>query len=253
MLGGTGEARRLAAALGAVPGLRVVSSLAGRVREPVLPPGEVRIGGFGGADGLAAWLRGHGTAAVVDATHPFAARMSAHAATACAAAGVPLLALRRPAGAAEPGWTLVDSLEQAAARLPDLGERVFLTTGRGGLAAFAASDRWFLLRSVDPPEPPSPARLEVLLARGPFTVDGERALLREHRVDVLVTKHSGPAPKLVAARREGVPVVVVRRPPPPAGVPAVDAVERAVAWVRDTVGGCAPSTSSASARGIPST
>lgn len=252
MLGGTGEARRLAAALVAVPGLHVVSSLAGRVRAPVLPPGEVRIGGFGGPAGLAAWLREHATAAVVDATHPFAARISAHAATACEATGVPLVVLRRPGGPAEPGWTVVDSLEQAALRLP--GERVFLTTGRGGLAAFAASDRWFLLRSVDPPEPPLPPRLEVLLDRGPFTLDGERALLREHRIDVLVTRDSGgPAAKLEAARLEGVPVVVVRRPPPPAGVATVDAVDRALDWVRVTVGACAPSTSSASARGIPST
>lgn len=243
MLGGTGEARRLAAALAVEPGVHVVSSLAGRVREPALPPGDVRIGGFGGPAGLAAWLRAHGTAAVVDATHPFAARMSAHAAAAAEETGVPLLALRRPGWPPEPGWVLVDSLAAAAARLPGLGERVLLTTGRGGLAAFAGSDRWFLLRSVDPPSPPAPRRLEVVLDRGPFTLDGERALLRAHRIDVLVTKDSGgPAPKLAAARAEGVAVVVVRRPPPVGGVASVGAVEAALRWVRDTVAGCAPSS-----------
>lgn len=243
MLGGTGEARGLAAALVDAPGVHVVSSLAGSVREPALPPGEVRIGGFGGPDALAAWLRERGTAAVVDATHPFAARMSAHAAAATAAAGVPLLVLRRPGWPPEPGWTVVDSLPEAAALLPAMGERVFLTTGRGGLAAFAASDLWFLVRSIDPPDPPAPRRMHVVLGRGPFTVDAERELLRTHAIDMLVTKDSGgPDAKLVAARHEGVRVVVQRRPPVPEGVAVVDSVERAVAWVRDTVVRCAPST-----------
>jgi precorrin-6A/cobalt-precorrin-6A reductase len=243
VLGGTGEARRLAVALVAEPDLHVVSSLAGRVREPAQPPGEVRVGGFGGTSGLVAWLGGRRTAAVVDATHPFAARMSANAAAACAVAGVPLVVLRRPGWTPEPGWTVVDTLAEAAAVLPGLGERIFLTTGRGGLAAFAASDLWFLVRSVDPPEPPAPPRMQVHLDRGPFTVDGERALLRTHAIDVLVTKDSGgPDAKLVAARDLGVPVVMVRRPPVPAGVAVVDSVARAAQWVRDTVTGCAPST-----------
>ncbi|WP_300007814.1 cobalt-precorrin-6A reductase [Pseudonocardia sp.] len=243
VLGGTGEARRLAAALVAEPGLHVVSSLAGRVREPLLPPGEVRIGGFGGPQALAAWLRERGTAAVVDATHPFAARMSAHAVAACTAGRVPLLVLRRPGWPPQPEWIVVDSLDEAAALLPGLGERVFLTTGRGGLAAFAGSDRWFLVRSIDPPEPPVPRRMHVLLGRGPFTVDDERALLRAHAIDVLVTKDSGgPDAKLVAARAEGVRVVVQRRPPVPDGVAVVDSVPRALTWLRDTVAQCAPST-----------
>ncbi len=186
--------------------MRVVSSLAGRVRDPALPAGEVRIGGFGGVDGLAAWLRDHDVAAVVDATHPFASTMTAHAVDACAATGVPLVVLRRPGWPAEPGWVWADSLAAAAALLPSLGKRVFLTTGRTSLAAFAELDLEFLVRCVDPPSGPMPRRARVLLDRGPFTVDGERALMREHGVDVLVTKDSGgplTSAKLAAARDGG--------------------------------------------------
>ncbi|WP_172385719.1 cobalt-precorrin-6A reductase [Streptomyces sp. MNP-20] len=244
ILGGTTEARRLAEHLAdeAPPGLRVTNSLAGRVAAPRLPPGEVRVGGFGGAEGLAAWLRTHAVDALIDATHPFAGTMSFHAARAAAVAHVPLLALRRPGWVPVPGddWREADSLEQAAALLPALGERVFLTTGRMGLGAFAALDRqWFLVRSVDAPGAPHPPRMEVLLDRGPFTLDGERELLRRHRVDVLVTKDSGgaaTAPKLTAAREAGVPVVVVRRPPVPAGVPVVAGPAAAARWITDRLG-----------------
>ncbi|KJY35681.1 cobalt-precorrin-6A reductase [Streptomyces sp. NRRL S-495] len=237
ILGGTTEARALAAALATAlsttlstalagrPGLRVTSSLAGRVARPRLPAGEVRIGGFGGADGLADWLRAERVDAVVDATHPFAAVMSGNA-----AAAVPLLALRRPGWAAVPGddWHRVPSLDAAAALLPALGRRVLLTSGRQGIGAFAHLDGLhFVARSVDPPEPPLPAALDVLLDRGPFTLDGERAVLREHRIDVVVTKDSGgaaTAPKLTAARELGLPVVLVDRPPLPAGVPVAASV-----------------------------
>ncbi|MFE9409841.1 cobalt-precorrin-6A reductase [Streptomyces sp. NPDC006704] len=239
ILGGTGEARRLAGLLGAgaADGPRVTSSLAGRVAAPRLPPGEVRVGGFGGADGLAAWLRTHEVDALIDATHPFARTISFNAAAAAARAHVPLLALRRPGWVPGEGdrWHPADSLDQAAALLPGLGRRVFLTTGRMGLAAFAPLDAlWFLMRSVDAPEPPFPARMEVLLDRGPFTLEGERELLRAHRVDVLVTKDSGgaaTAPKLTAAREAGIPVVVVRRPPVPDGVAVAATPEEAAAWV----------------------
>ncbi|WP_245585606.1 cobalt-precorrin-6A reductase [Pseudonocardia asaccharolytica] len=241
ILGGTSEARRLAAALVDAPGMEVVSSLAGRVRAPSLPPGAVRIGGFGGAEGLAQWLRDKGIDAVVDATHPFASRMTANAAAASAATGVPLRVLRRPGWTAGPGdeWRWVDSLSEAAALLPSLGSRVFLTTGRQDLAAFAQLDLWFLVRSVDPPQPPAPARMQVLLDRGPFSIDGERALLHEHRIDVLVTKDSGgimTAAKLTAARDAGIPVVVQRRPPLPAGVTAVPTVDEALTWLRESRG-----------------
>jgi precorrin-6A/cobalt-precorrin-6A reductase len=245
ILGGTMEARRLAELLTAeaigtrLPGLRVTNSLAGRVATPRLPPGEVRVGGFGGAEGLAEWLRAHQVDALIDATHPFAETIGFHAARAAAAAHVPLLALRRPGWVPVEGddWHGVGSLEEAAALLPALGRRVFLTTGRLGLAAFAvaASDElWFLVRSVDAPEAPHPARMEVLLDRGPFTLDGERELLRRHRIEVVVTKDSGgpaTAPKLTAAREAGLPVVVVRRPAVPEGVRVVDAPEQALHWL----------------------
>ncbi|MCH6165494.1 cobalt-precorrin-6A reductase [Pseudonocardia alaniniphila] len=238
VLGGTGQARRLVAALHGRPEFTVTSSLAGRVAVPALPQGDVRIGGFGGADGLVAWLRRHGTDVVVDATHPFAVRMTENAVAAGAATGVPLLLLRRAGWTAGPGdrWHRVPDAVSAAAVLPALGERVFLTTGRGDLAAFAGLDRlWFLLRSVDPPPPPLPLRCEVIQARGPFTADAERELLREHHIDVLVTRDSGgemTAAKLVAARELGVPVVMLARPPAPAG-PTVSTVDEAVRWLED--------------------
>jgi precorrin-6A/cobalt-precorrin-6A reductase len=232
ILGGTGEARALA---GALDGHTVISSLAGRTRSPLLPAGEVRIGGFGGADGLAGFLRSRRIDVLVDATHPFAERISANAAAAAAAAGVPLLALRRPGWVEQPGddWRRVRSPGDAAALLPRLGHRIFLTTGRQGIAAFAAVDGcWFLARSVEPPDPPTPRRLAILLDRGPFTLDGERRLLRDHRIDVLVSKDSGgPAAKLAAARERGIPVVLIDRPPAPPGAATVGSVREAVAWL----------------------
>jgi precorrin-6A/cobalt-precorrin-6A reductase len=193
----------------------------------------VRVGGFGGTAGLAAAL--DGVAALVDATHPFAATMTAHAAAAAAATGTPLLRLQRPGWTAQPGddWRWVDSLADAATAVA--GARVvLLTTGRQGLAAFAGLSAHCVVRSVDPPEPPLPARATVVLARGPFTVEGERALMTAHGVDVVVTKDSGgpmTAAKLTAARELGVPVVLVRRPPLPEGVPVAATVEQAAAWV----------------------
>ncbi|MFG2358915.1 cobalt-precorrin-6A reductase [Streptomyces sp. NPDC048521] len=227
ILGGTAEARRLAADLAARPGVRVTTSLAGRVARPGAVAGGVRIGGFGGAEGLADWLRRHQVDALVDATHPFAESITAHAARAAAATGVLAVVLRRPGWRAGPDddWHPVPSLAEAAEVLPGLGRRVFLTTGRLGLAAFAhLTDLHFLVRSVDPPEPPLPPDTEVVLARGPFALADETELLRAHRIDVLVTKDSGgeaTAAKLTAARDLGLPVVVVRRPGLPAGVTVV--------------------------------
>ena len=239
ILGGTGEARRLATVL-AGEGVDVLSSLAGRVADPLLPPGEVRVGGFGGAAGLTAWLQAHPVRAVVDATHPFAATMTASAAAAAELTGVPLLRLQRPGWTAEPGddWRWVESLEEAAAAVAGFGS-VFLTTGRKSLGAFAGLSARCLVRSVDPPEPPLPARTEVVLARGPFTVEEEVALMREHGIEAVVTKDSGgamTAAKLTAARTLGLPVVVVRRPPAPAGVRVVATVEEAVDWARAQAG-----------------
>lgn len=241
ILGGTGEARRLAAALAERPDVAVVSSLAGRVRDPALPVGEVRIGGFGGVAGLVEFLRAALIDAVIDATHPFAATISAAAVAASQRVGVPLLVLRRPGWTPGEGddWHWVPSLAEAAAVLPGLGERVFLTTGRLGLAAFAGLDsHWFLVRAVDPPEPPVPRRMRLLLDRGPFTLAGERALFTEHRIDVLVTKDSGgemTAAKLCAARELEVPVVIQARPPAP-DAPSVTTVADAVRWLDDVLG-----------------
>jgi precorrin-6A/cobalt-precorrin-6A reductase len=240
VLGGTAEARALAAEL-TDRGVRVVSSLAGRVANPRLPVGEVRIGGFGGPDGLARWLSEHDVDAVVDATHPFAERIGASAAEGTESAGIPLLRLQRPGWQAGPGdeWHWVGSLDEAATKITELGERIFLTSGRQGLAAFAScTDLWFLARCVDPPEPPLPPKLEVLLDRGPYNVPGEAALLREHRIDVLVTKDSGgtmTTAKLVAARMRGIPVVVIRRPSRPAAS-TVEDVPAAVQWVSAMLG-----------------
>jgi precorrin-6A/cobalt-precorrin-6A reductase len=234
VLGGTGEARELAGALDAA-GVHVTSSLAGRVSHPRLPAGAVRIGGFGGPDGLARWLTEHGVVAVVDATHPFAERISASAASACPRADVPLLRLQRPGWREGPedDWHWVADLEQAADAIPSLGERVLLTTGRQGLPAFAGvRDAWFLVRCVEPPEPPLPPRHELLLDRGPYTLDGELALMDEHQIELVVTKDSGgtlTAAKLQAAHTRRLPVIVVRRPPRP-DVASVATVADALAW-----------------------
>ncbi|WP_367046942.1 cobalt-precorrin-6A reductase [Streptomyces sp. Je 1-332] len=248
VLGGTTEARRLAAALAARPGVRVTTSLAGRVARPAALEGDVRIGGFGGVDGLAAWLRDHEVDAVVDATHPFAATISEHAALAAAATGVPSVMLRRPGWRPEPGdpWHEAASLADAAALLPALGRRVFLTTGRLGLATFAdahavpdLAELHFLVRSVEPPQPPLPRHTEVLIDRGPYTVEGETALLREHRIDVLVTKDSGAAAtaaKLTAARALSVPVVIVRRPRPPEGATVLPDEESVLSYLARHLG-----------------
>jgi precorrin-6A/cobalt-precorrin-6A reductase len=236
ILGGTAEARALAAEL-LDSGVHVVSSLAGRVSDPRLPVGEVRTGGFGGPDGLAAFLAGERIDAVVDATHPFAQRMTASAAWAAARTGVPLLVLRRPGWREEPGdaWRRVGSLADAATLLRGPA-RVFLTTGRRSLPVFTGLPGvWLLARSVDPPEPPVPDNVRVLLDRGPYTVEGELALIRDHRLDVLVTKDSGgrlTAAKLVAARELGLPVIMVDRPPLPPGVRLVDTVAAAAAWAQ---------------------
>jgi precorrin-6A/cobalt-precorrin-6A reductase len=237
ILGGTGEARRLAARLHA-DRVRVVSSLAGRVSRPALPVGEVRVGGFGGPAGLAGYLRTADVDVVVDATHPFAARISASAAEAATLTGVPLLRLQRPGWADHPHaarWTWVP--DAAAAReAAAAARRPFLTTGRQSLPDFLPwADRTVVARVVDPPELRLPDLWTLILARGPYERPAERALMADHQVDWLLTKDSGGTmteAKLDAAAALGLPVVVIARPAPPAGVPTVATVAEAHRLVR---------------------
>ena len=234
LLGGTSEARSLAARL--CPRVEVISSLAGRVPDPALPVGEVRIGGFGGVDGLRQWLTDNDIDAVVDATHPFAATMTAHAASACAELGMPHLVLHRPAW--DPGSaTLVSSDTEAADVVAARGySRVFLTTGRSGVAAFRGSPAWFLIRVVTAPDPADlPKDHELLFSRGPYGYTDERALMTANSIDVLVTKNSGgtlTCAKLAAAADLGVAVVMIDRPSLPPGVSTVSDVAQAEDWVR---------------------
>ena len=196
-----------------------VYSYAGRTEAPVAQPLPVRVGGFGGAEGLAEYLRAEGISHVIDATHPFAAQMSRNAVEACAATGTPLIALEREAWQAGEGdrWTHVPDLAAAVDALGQTPRRVFLAIGRQTLDAFAgASQHHYLLRLVDPPIEALPLPdAEAVIARGPFTVEGDRALLRDHRIEVIVAKNAGGAgaeAKLVAARELGLPVVLIDRP-----------------------------------------
>ena len=233
LLGGTAEARELAGHLH--PDTDVVTSLAGRIPDPALPVGAVRIGGFGGVVGLREWLCANGIEAVIDATHPFAETITGNGAQVCAELGVPHLVLCRPAW--DPtGAHLVGSASAAAELVAARGyPRVFLTTGRSGLPAFTAGDAWFLIRVVTPPDPAVlPQHHEVVLSRGPYRYDDERALLERHRIGALVTKNSGgelTRAKLDAARALGVDVVMIERPPLPPGVRVVGTVGEALAWV----------------------
>jgi precorrin-6A/cobalt-precorrin-6A reductase len=233
LLGGTSEARALAAQLH--QDVDVINSLAGRVPDPALPVGEVRIGGFGGVDGLRRWLSQAHVDAVVDATHPFAATITAHAAAVCGELGMPHLVLARPAW--DPGDAIVVRSDTEAAETVAAKpySRVFLTTGRSGTVAFADVDAWFLIRAVTAPDANAlPRRHQLVLSRGPYRYDDELALLRDNHVDALVTKNSGGAmtrPKLDAASALGVAVVMVDRPPLPPNITTVTTVEDAAAWV----------------------
>jgi len=235
LLGGTAEARALAKTLH--PQVDIISSLAGRVPEPALPVGPVRIGGFGGVDGLRRWLQKEHIDAVVDATHPFAATMTAHAAEVCGELRIPHLVLARPAWDSGTAVVVASDTEAAEVVAQKHYSRVFLTTGRSGVNAFADSDAWFLIRAVTEPDTAAlPRRHQLLLSRGPYHYDDEFALLREHRIDALVTKNSGgdmTRAKLDAAGALGIPVVMVARPQLPAGVAAVGTVQEAADWVAE--------------------
>ena len=237
ILGGTGEAAELARALDGDPRIVAITSLAGRTHRPAAIPGEVRRGGFGGAGGLEAYLRAEGIGLVVDATHPYAEAISAHAAVACEAAAVPRLVLHRPPWTPEPGerWVEAADAASAARALPALGERVLLTIGSRGLEPFLRiPNLHFVVRAIEAPDIAlDPPRVELVLARGPFDLDAERRLLESHAIDVLVSKNSGGRAahaKLAAARALALPVLMIARPPPPPGK-RVDSVAAALAWV----------------------
>ncbi|WP_082552486.1 cobalt-precorrin-6A reductase [Methylobacterium sp. Leaf456] len=243
ILGGTTEASALAKKLAGRPEIDVVLSLAGRTAAPRPEPVATRIGGFGGAEGLARWIAGNGITAVIDATHPFAARISANAASACRVGAVPLLAIRRPCWARQTGddWIEVESVAACVPALGEVPKTVFLTIGRQELSVFAAAPQHaYLVRTIEPVGDALPVpRLTELRARGPFTLEDEMRLMREAGITVLVTKNSGGAatyPKIEAARRLGLPVVIAQPPVLP-DVASVSDAEGAAEWLVEHVAG----------------
>jgi len=237
ILGGTGEAVALAARAAEVRGLEVITSLAGRTGRPKIPKGALRIGGFGGPSGLAAYLMDGRIDMVVDATHPFAACISRHAAEAALSAKLPFLMLVRPPWTKQAGdrWIEVDDVADAALALGDFGRRVFLTVGRQELDCFAGlKDTWFLVRLVERPVAAIPLpHGEIVTGRGPFTVEAEQSLITHHRIETLVSKNSGgnsTYAKIAAARALSLPVVMVRRPELPDAARVTD-VNAAIDWV----------------------
>lgn len=243
ILGGTGEAAALAERLAAKSRLTVITSLAGRTRDPAKVAGSVRTGGFGGAAGLAAYLVQESIDLMIDATHPFAARMAANAARACTETEVPRLKLMRPAWRAVDGdtWIDVPDMKAAAEAVGRNGTRTFLSVGRQDLSAFAGLDGvWFLVRSIEPLDASCPlADYAAIQGRGPFSETAEVELLKKHRIDLVISKNSGgeaTCAKIAAARRLGLPVVMIARPQAPE-CDMVTTVEEAVAWVAARIHG----------------
>jgi precorrin-6A/cobalt-precorrin-6A reductase len=218
ILGGTTEASQLAAAC-AKARLDAVFSYAGRTDAPKAQPLPTRVGGFGGVEGLLNYLKAQRISRVIDATHPFAAQMSLNAVAACEVARVPLLVFERAPWIAQTGdrWTHVSDTVAAVTALPEAPARVFLAIGKQRLAAFAAKPQHhYLLRLVDPPEGPLPLpHAKAVIDTGPFTVDGDIALLRDHAISHIVAKNAGGVgaeAKLIAARHLGLPVILIDRP-----------------------------------------
>lgn len=239
ILGGTALASALAEAASARFGdrLEITTSLAGRTSAPRQMPGRLRIGGFGGAAGLAEWMVSNRVGLAVDATHPFAAAISANLCAACDAAGVPRLALTRPPWRAVPGdrWIDVAGFVEAAVALAGIGPRIFLSVGSQKLEGFASANHvHFVVRMIDPPRTPLPLHdCSVVLGRGPFEVAAEADLLRRERIDGMVSRNSGGTAtyaKIAAARELGLPVVMIAPPPPPAG-PRAEELEGALQWI----------------------
>lgn len=238
ILGGTTEATALAKALADDGAVSATLSLAGRTSAPTASPVPMRVGGFGGSEGLARYLDEERIEGLIDATHPFAARISAHAAFAARQVGVPLLAIRRPAWTSEEGdrWTDVASMAEAADSLGPTPRRVFLTIGRQEVAAFSGSPQHaYVVRSIEPVGDALPVpQLTTITARGPFDAGAEAALMREARIEIVVSKNAGGAAtygKILAARHLGLPVVMVRRPDKP-DVPSVPDTAGALAWLK---------------------
>jgi precorrin-6A/cobalt-precorrin-6A reductase len=228
ILGGTADANRLVAEIAKDSRIDAVLSYAGRTENPTAPPIAWRVGGFGGIHGLVDYLRAENIARVIDATHPFAAQMSANAITACAVANVPLLALERAPWQRTSGdrWIEVDNIVAAAEALSATPRRVFLGIGRQYLDVFAAHPQHhYLVRLVDPPRAPLPLpETDVIVARGPFDLAGDRAMLMDHRIDIVVARNAGgdaAYAKIEAARALGLSVVMIRRP----FIPAREKVE----------------------------
>jgi precorrin-6A/cobalt-precorrin-6A reductase len=237
ILGGTSEARALAQRVAGDAAYQATLSLAGRTRNPWLPPIPFRIGGFGGVDGLRDYLAAEHVEAVIDATHPFAVQMSEHARLACAAAEIPLAVLTRPPWEAQAGdrWTVVDDVDQAVSALGEAPRRVLLTHGRLGLAAFARRPQHdYLVRTIDRPDDIEMLpQHRLILERGPFDGPSELRLLENEQIDVIVSKNSGGAatyPKIEAARELGISVVMIRRPKADAVAECFD-VEAVMAWL----------------------
>ncbi len=246
ILGGTGEARDLARKVSLLIGkrVRVTTSLAGRRATSPNLAGDVRTGGFGGVQGMMTYFTEHAVDLVVDATHPFSPIISDHAATACGDArdgGIPRLQLVRAEWRIPPSaqFVEVDDFKAAADYLPQFAKRVFLTTGIRGLEAFSElKDMWFLVRLIDEPATPPPlAAYQVITGRPPYTLENERAVLAEHKIDALIAKHAGgdaTEAKIFAAAEAGVKIVLIRRPPPEPG-PVAKTVDEAFAWIEARV------------------
>jgi precorrin-6A/cobalt-precorrin-6A reductase len=239
ILGGTGDAVKLATKLESIPQIEVISSLAGRTKKPSALVGQVRIGGFGGAEGLANYLRENAIDFLIDATHPCAGQITINGAIAAQIAQIPHLMLVRPQWEKIAGdyWIEVESVEAAAQSIPASIHRVFITSGRQQLEPFLQRSQvypatWYLIRSIDPPDIELPNSL-VLLDRGPFSLEQERKLLREYQIEVIVSKNSGGKAtyaKVTAARELGIPIVMVQRPQMPEGE-KVTSIEEVILWL----------------------
>lgn len=237
ILGGTGDASKLAAKVANMTGIEAIASLAGATREPVTPVGNVRVGGFGGVAGLVNYLREIQIDVLIDATHPFANQISENAAQAAKEVGISRLLLNRPPWEKLPGdnWLEVENNIDAAAALENQSQRVFLTIGRQEISTFAhLQNIWFLMRMIDPPKADSVIPNGVILYdKGPFSLEKERDILIQYSIDTIVSKNSGgnaTYSKIIAARELGIKVIMVKRPPVPAGEEVPD-VEGAVKWL----------------------